>query len=159
MLTPHLRRFSSATDADSEGGGASGAPRPAAALPEGALASWSEVLDRQALDRLHELDPTGENQLMARVASAFDASVGRLLPQILEAMQTGDLGVIRHVSHTLKSSSASIGAVKLSKMCAEMESMAREGHAEGMTERILLLQREMGVVQAALHCMLDTRTT
>lgn len=116
------------------------------------------VLDPVALDRLRELDPRGENRLMERVVSAFESSIGKLLPQLLEAMETVHLPAIRHVSHTLKSSSASIGAVKLSQMCAEMESMARSDQSEGMRERILLLQAEVGVVRTALQRMLDVPT-
>jgi signal transduction histidine kinase/DNA-binding response OmpR family regulator/HPt (histidine-containing phosphotransfer) domain-containing protein len=152
MLTQHLRPLASITDPASPSGGAGASPVPNAgmAAPPDAL----PVLDPQALDRLRELDPSGQNRLMARVASAFDTSVARLMPQIQEAMQSTDLTVIRHVSHTLKSSSASIGAVKLSKMCAEMESMARQGQSDGMTERILLLQAEVEVVRLALQRML-----
>jgi HPt (histidine-containing phosphotransfer) domain-containing protein len=37
------------------------------------------------------------------------------------------LNVVRHVSHTLKSSSASLGALNLAERCAEIETLARIG--------------------------------
>jgi len=153
MLTEHLRPQAAHPDPAPSSGGAGAAP-PAAADAAAGSAPGAEVLDPQALERLRELDPSGQNRLMARVASAFDTSVGRLMPQLRDAMQSTDLTVIRHVSHTLKSSSASIGAVKLSKMCAEMESMARQGQSDGMTDRIALLLSEVEVVRVALQRML-----
>ena len=92
---------------------------------------------------------------MERVVSAFETSVTRLMPQLDEALQAGELPGIRHVAHTLKSSSASMGAVKLSKMCSELETMARQGQSDGMSERVAELQAEVEIVRVALKRMLD----
>jgi HPt (histidine-containing phosphotransfer) domain-containing protein len=83
------------------------------------------VLDEAALGRLRDLDPKGEHHLLERVLKAFDGSVARLLPQLLQARSEGDQASIRHVAHTLKSSSASIGAIKLSRICADIETQVR----------------------------------
>ncbi len=115
----------------------------------GAIAQGSPSgggLDPQALQRLRDLDPTGAGRLMERVANAFDTSVARLLPQLLAAQAGGDAEGIRHVAHTLKSSSASIGAVKLSRMCAEMELLAKQGKMDGMHERVTALSTELAAV-------------
>ena len=70
------------------------------------------ALDTQALSRLRELDPTGSSRLLERVASAFLRSIDRLMPEMrVAASTTSSLAVIRHGAHTLKSSSASIGAL------------------------------------------------
>jgi len=141
MLIQHIRPTAPAESEQSTGS-------PSATGSEG-------VLDTQALDRLRELDPTGENRLMERVVSAFETSVARLMPQLQEALQANELAGIRHVSHTLKSSSASMGAVKLSKMCSEVENMARQGQSDGMNERVALLQAEVEIVRAALKHVLN----
>jgi HPt (histidine-containing phosphotransfer) domain-containing protein len=62
---------------------------------------------------------------------------------------------IRHVAHTLKSSSASIGAMTLSRMCAELEAMARADQIEGAAERIEALQVELETVRVALKKILS----
>jgi PAS domain S-box-containing protein len=147
MLTRHLRPQAPAGTT-----GDGGMPAPAAADAGGA--EDAGVLDAQALERLRELDPNGENHLMERVVSAFDSSVGRLMPQLEDALNSLELGGIRHVAHTLKSSSASIGAMKLSRMCADLEARARNEQADGMAERIALLQAEVEVVRVALKRVL-----
>jgi len=113
------------------------------------LGSESE-LDAGALQRLRELDPTGANRLLERVFQAFEASAARLLPQMHEAHRAGDHAGVRHVVHTLKSSSASIGAIKLSQLCAEIEAMIRLETLDGLTARIDLMDRETAVVLKAL---------
>ncbi|HET7795402.1 MAG TPA: response regulator [Rhizobacter sp.] len=152
MLTKHLRpaAATSSGDAGAPGGAAPGELSAEPSTTEGD----SGVLDAQALERLRELDPNGENRLMERVVSAFESSIGRLMPQLQDALKGNDLGGIRHVAHTLKSSSASIGAMKLSKMCSDVESRARQEQSEGMTDRIIQLQAEVEVVRAALKRIL-----
>lgn len=118
-------------------------------------ADVAAVLDPQALARLRELDPDGQSKLLARVAQAFATSVARLLPQMKTAFEAGDLAAIRHVAHTLKSSSASIGAVKLSQLCADIEAMSRDGRVEGLADAIASFRSEVASAQSALKQFLD----
>lgn len=99
------------------GGGSAAAVAP--------LLEPAPVLDPQALARLSDLDPTGKNHLIERVLMAFQASVARLRPQAEAARASGDRAALRLVAHTLKSSSASIGAMRLSQLCARLETAIR----------------------------------
>ena len=116
----------------------------------GAALRPAAALDPQALQRLSELDPTGSSKLLERVVKAFEASLARLVPQLAEAQAGADAAGIRHVAHTLKSSSSSIGAVKLAQLCAEVEAMARQGQTDGMHEPIAALTVEISLVLEAL---------
>ncbi|MBC7700695.1 response regulator [Aquabacterium sp.] len=124
---------------------------------ESLSAGWEEVLDRQALQRLQDLDPKGENKLIERVSKAFENSVGRMLPQLEDAIKVGDHAGIAHVAHTLKSSSASIGALKLSQMCAEIEAMIRRSTGEDLTSRISAIRPEVERVTASLRHLLEAQ--
>jgi HPt (histidine-containing phosphotransfer) domain-containing protein len=87
----------------------------------------SPPLDMHTLAQLNELDPQGSSRLIERVLRAFQASAARMWPQVEAAQAGGDLPAIRLVAHTLKSSSASIGALELSKHCAQVEASIRTG--------------------------------
>ncbi len=100
-------------------GDAAGGVSPAARPPV------VPALDAAALGRLSQLDPTGANRLLQRVLTAFQGSVARLQLQLEVARRDADLPAIRLVTHTLKSSAASIGAVALSQLCAEIETAIR----------------------------------
>ena len=106
------------------------------------------VLDPAALARLAELDPKGENRLLERVLKAFQTSVARLRPQAEAARHSGDRAAIRLVVHTLKSSSASIGAMHLSRLCAQIEAAIRlDPQAD--------LDADLDALGAALEVVLD----
>lgn len=96
----------------------------------------SSVLDEEALLRLVELDPAGKNRLLARVLDAFEGSIARLMPQLEAARTCADMPGIHHVAHTLKSSSASIGATCLAGLCAEVEALARDACRGSLDERV-----------------------
>lgn len=117
------------------------------------------LLDPEAIRRLRELDPTGGNQLLERVVAAYFSSLDRLLPDLAQARAGADglppdLGVVRHVSHTLKSSSASLGALALSARCAGIEAMARDGRVQGLPEQLDAMLQEIQQVRAALAALL-----
>lgn len=78
-------------------------------------------LDAAALGRLMALDPTNESRLIERVMQAFQTSAARLMAQLDGAQPGGERAALRLVAHTLKSSSASIGALALSARCAQLE--------------------------------------
>lgn len=147
MLMRHCsdRCAAPAVDASSGGGGAAGAGAPLLGAESAA------VLDPEALERLAELDPTGKNRLVERVFQAFESSTQRLMPQLHAALSAGDHAGVRHVAHTLKSSSASIGAIKLSQLCAEIESMIRLESLDALPDRIGRMDGEAAVVLQALR--------
>ena len=123
--------------------------------PLDATASHDDIFDAEALRRLRELDPRGDNRLLERVAKAFETSVGRLLPQLDDAVKMNDSAAIMHVAHTLKSSSASIGALKLSQMCAEIETMIRRQTGDDLTSRIREVPIEADRVLHGLRQLLE----
>lgn len=111
------------------------------------------VLDPAALARLQELDPRGENGLLDRVFQAFQTSAARLMPQLGAARIAGDRAGIRYVAHTLKSSSQSIGALRLSQLCAHVESLIRIEATEGLDAGIDDLVAAMAEVLQAVAAL------
>jgi HPt (histidine-containing phosphotransfer) domain-containing protein len=115
------------------------------------------VFDLPTLHKLAALDPSGQNQLLGRVLRAFEQSLQRLGAEIEQARRAGDGQAARLAAHTLKSSSASVGALRLSRLCLALERALRppadrdagEGEApwHPLAEELLA---ELGQVQQAL---------
>lgn len=108
------------------------------------------LLDAEALDRLRALDPNGQSGLLPRVLATYTASLQRLLDQLRVARANADVQAQRHVAHTLKSSSASIGALKLSGLCADIErrmrdepSLSVQSHLDALTLEAEHLLRQL----------------
>ena len=73
----------------------------------------SNLFDPHALAKLAELDPTGSGRLTERVFATFVRTTERLRPALDAGWRDGDLAAVGHVAHTLKSSAAYIGAMRL----------------------------------------------
>lgn len=127
----------------------SGAPVSARAVSSG--------LDAEALARLTDLDPKGENQLLERVLRAFQTSAARLMPQLEAARMSGDRATVRLVAHTLKSSSASIGALDLSQVCAHVEALIRAESADDLDPVLLEMRAALNAALIAIQQLLDGR--
>lgn len=137
-------------------------PKPAQAAPPAAPArtrvdAGAPVLDAEALARLTELDPSGENRLIERVMQAFKSSVARLRAQLDAARSADDRGAIKLVVHTLKSSSASIGGLSLSAQCADMETVIRTEPQADLGPRLDALELSLDAVLSAIDALLKER--
>lgn len=109
-------------------------------------ADTPEPLDPQSLARLRELDPDGRQGVVQRVMVAFDTSLARMVVQLQAQVEAGNAEVVAGIAHTLKSSSASVGALTLSRACADVESRLRMGRTADLSHDI---QRLIVLAQAA----------
>lgn len=128
-------------------------PDPAQAASP-AVDADAPPLDARALGQLTQLDPTGANRLMPRVLTAYRDSLARLRGQIAGARASNDPAAARLAAHTLKSSSASVGALRLSALCAQAEQAVREGQPQLLPAVLDQLECEAVRVDAAVQHLL-----
>ena len=119
-------------------------PAPSAPVP----------LDATALERLRLLDPEGRNGVVVRVLTAFEASLVRMLGQLAAQPDPGDALAVADIAHTLKSSSASVGALRLAAACSELEQRLRSHSAPAQRHDIERLIAEGEAALAAVRAML-----
>lgn len=112
------------------------------------------VLDSTALAKLHALDPTGRASIVQRVLRTYESSLNKLMLQFDAARSANDLEGLRHVAHTLRSSSAAVGAVQLSVCCATVETLLRERTLEALPAALDALQVESRRAGHAVRAML-----
>ena len=129
-------------------------PAPSPAVPDASDAPASGVVDATALAALRSLDPSGKARLLERLLAAFETSISQLRPRLAAARCSGDAETVQSVAHTLKSSSASIGAIKLARLCAEMETMIRNGDHCNLDAGVEALDAEIAAVLPVLRIRL-----
>lgn len=112
------------------------------------------TLDAAALARLRELDPDGRHNVLPRVLGAFETSLSRMLVQLAAELDGGNEGVVASVAHTLKSSSASVGATELAQVCADVERRLRTGAPGSLQADIERLRVAGEAALAAVKAML-----
>lgn len=114
----------------------------------------STTLDESALARLRELDPDGRHGVLQRVLTAFETSLARALGQLQEQQAAADAKTVAALAHTLKSSSASVGALTLAAVCAEVESRLRDGQTTNLRDDVGLLLAHGRAALVAVGAML-----
>ena len=97
----------------------------------------SPVLDQAVLDELRAA--TGDDEaFIADLIETYIAEGATNLDGMVAAAAAGDPAAIVRPAHTLKSSSASVGATRLSAICRQFEEAGREARSAGLAEDVEL---------------------
>ena len=95
----------------------------------------------------------GDPEFLAELVDAFVADI----PAQLEAMRSGAAGgeaeTVTRAAHTLKSSSASLGALALAEACRALEAQARGGDLVDADEHIARVETLAQVATAELQSL------
>ena len=104
-----------------------------------------------ALDQIVALErESGQRGLVGRLVDAYLRSSMDLLEQIRAAHAAEDAQALGEAAHTLKSSSAQLGAETVSALAKELEMRGRQRSLEGTRELILDLAADLEEVHEAL---------
>jgi HPt (histidine-containing phosphotransfer) domain-containing protein len=78
------------------------------------------VLDQKALGQIMEVGD-GEVGLLEELLGMFESDQPQRLDKLWEAVNSGDLGTIRDISHAIKGSAGTMGASRLRAAAAMLE--------------------------------------
>jgi signal transduction histidine kinase/CheY-like chemotaxis protein len=91
------------------------------------------VLDPKALENLLAV-VGGEFDFLVELIDSFLEEAPQLLAELQQFVAGGDAAGVRRVAHSLKSNGADFGANTFSKLCKELEMMAKNGTLEGAAD-------------------------
>jgi HPt (histidine-containing phosphotransfer) domain-containing protein len=114
----------------------------------------SSILDPAALARLRQLDPDGSRGFLNQLLRTYETTLVRHLATLADSVAAGDVPRAGAVAHTLKSSSASIGALAFASHCAKVESLAKADDVQALGSSMTALQSEGQRVLLAVRAML-----
>ena len=109
-----------------------------------------EVLDQATLESLMD-SVGGDAEFMAELIDTYVADAPQQLEALNASLAAGDVDGLVRPAHTLKSSSASLGALRLTERCRQLELTAKAGSLDGATESIEGIAAELELVVAALE--------
>ena len=89
------------------------------------------IIDQAVLDELRQ-SVGGDEAFVVELATAYLSEGQGHIDQVADALARDDIEGMVRPAHTLKSSSAALGAARLSAICKEIEHAAREGRTEGL---------------------------
>jgi CheY-like chemotaxis protein len=120
-------------------------PAAAARSSNASDAAGHSILDAETLRSIRELERNGASGMLTRVVGMYRESAPQLLTDIRQGVEDGDAERTRRAAHTLKSSSANLGATALASLSKRLEDQARSADLAGVNA--LVGQIESKLVQ------------
>ncbi|MBK7973796.1 MAG: response regulator [Deltaproteobacteria bacterium] len=108
------------------------------------------VIDPAAIGEIRSLARPGAPSVLGRAISSFLDTAPRLIDVLVRAAEHGDAQGVAYSAHTLKSSSAFLGARHLSALCRELEVMGRASSIERAPAIVSRAKAEFERVRQAL---------
>jgi HPt (histidine-containing phosphotransfer) domain-containing protein len=109
------------------------------------------VLVAEALEALGELVGAADPTLVPDIVATFLTDGRARLEALAAAAADDDHEAFRSIAHTLKSSSAHIGALRLSSVCAAIEALVDQGRVDEARARTREAQQSYEEVAAELR--------
>ena len=104
------------------------------------------LIDDVAIEAITSLQKPGKPDLFAKIVTLFEQNSPDLIESIVAAPDNGDADSARAAAHSLKLSSAYLGAVEFSGLCKRIETAAREND----------LTREIEAIERLPDCFKET---
>jgi CheY-like chemotaxis protein/HPt (histidine-containing phosphotransfer) domain-containing protein len=109
------------------------------------------VLDTKALQELREMAGEDAAEVLVEVIDSYLEDTPKLMQKVEEAVVQGDAIALQQAAHTLKSTSATLGANTLSELCRNLETIGRTGTTAEATILVPQIAVEYKSVKAALQ--------
>ena len=112
--------------------------------------SEGSLIDNKLIDELRDL--MGED-FIGELVDTYCEETPQLLVQLRLALAAGDAITFRRASHSIKSSSASLGATGLAELARELEALGKEERISGSESALDYLEAEYQKVQQVLKAL------
>ena len=116
-----------------------------------AIDAEEKLLDTDVLLELRKLSETTGRDILGKSVRFFLQQTPQDVVELSQAAAQADLEKLRMTAHSLKSSSANLGAIGFSKICRQLEDSARDEQLEAASAYLLVLEALMPRVLHALQ--------
>jgi HPt (histidine-containing phosphotransfer) domain-containing protein len=93
------------------------------------------ILDKSVIDELRE-SVGDDDEFIADLVATYVSESRDHLTAMEQAAEANDAGAIVRPAHTLKSSSAALGAMRLAQVAREIEMAGRAGDSTDLVQRV-----------------------
>ncbi|WP_372526921.1 response regulator [Piscinibacter sp.] len=143
----------------------SAAPRPPVATAAAAVSTpvpgrrsasgdaAEPVLDAEAVEELRRIDAEADGGLLHKVLGMYAESSPALVASLAIALAEHDIEGARLAAHSLRSTSANVGALRLAGLCGALEALIDDHDMVAARARVESLRREHVQVAAAIEAL------
>ena len=113
---------------------------------------WNSIsIDQSVLDGLRELQIKGKPDILGKIIRAYFKSSEPLVAGLQKSLDNEEFEILKFSAHSLKSSSANVGAISLAELSKELEMWDRNDTIERATDLIAAIETEFSQVKLVLH--------
>lgn len=113
-------------------------------------------INLSALEVYREVMGEDTDSFIADILQSYLNNSPLLLAQMEQALQASDVATFHRIAHTLKSSSATVGAVQMANLAADLEKATSTAFPENIEASLQELKREYFDVSLELSKLLRT---
>jgi two-component system, sensor histidine kinase and response regulator len=114
----------------------------------------TEYLDLNVLEKISKLD-NGSNEFLKKIVDLYLRETPFLISQMHQGIQEKNSEKISQAAHSLKSTSANMGAVIISNICQDLESKSQLKMIDEVAPLIDRIENEYVMVVKVLKCFVD----
>jgi HPt (histidine-containing phosphotransfer) domain-containing protein len=108
------------------------------------------VIDPQAIDNLRALNPGDNDEFLREIAGIFLEDTPQRLAELDQSLQAGDVAKFTRAAHSIKGSSANLGAMALRAVAEKLEHHSRKEGLVGVTALVAEVKSEFLRAQGEL---------
>ena len=112
------------------------------------------AIDPEAIEQLRFLEDEDQPNVVAELVMLFVEHTPPKITAIREGIAQGDADAVKRAAHSLKGSSANVGATGMQDVCDQIEQAATGGDLGPARTLLPLLEQEVAVVVEALQAEL-----
>ena len=117
------------------------------------------IVDRNAWKSITGLQRPGKPDVLAKILSLYLADSHDVVATLCQGMADENAQVVNQAAHSLRSRSAMLGAVSLSKLCRQLEDLSRQGQLNEAQPLVAPLTEAFAHASEIFRAELERRPT
>src|SRR3954470_10586089 len=113
------------------------------------------VIDPQAIESLRALNPGDSDQFLREIVGIFLEDTPVRIAELDQSLAAGDASKFTRAAHSIKGSSANLGAMALRAVAEKLEHQSRTAGLGGVTKLVAEVKAEFARAQAELSKLLN----
>jgi HPt (histidine-containing phosphotransfer) domain-containing protein len=108
------------------------------------------VIDPQAIENLRSLNPGDNDEFLREITGIFLEDTPLRIAELEQSLAAGDIAKFTRAAHSIKGSSANLGALTLRAVAEKIEHQARSGGVTDAAKYVGEIKTEFARAQEAL---------
>ena len=115
------------------------------------------VIDLDAIENLRSLNPGDNDEFLAEIVSIFLADTPERIAELEQSLTAGDIPKFARAAHSIKGSSANLGAMALRAVAEKLEHQSRKEGLNTVAPMLLEIKNEFAQAQLTLEKLLPAK--